>query len=55
MNLEEVIKSLVNVTLTEDKVRDIVGAPSIEESETCECGKKLDQCKNSYEHMTHGV
>lgn len=55
MNLEEVIKSLVNVTLSEDKVRDIVGAPSIEESETCECGKKLDQCKDSYEHMTHGV
>lgn len=55
MNLEEVIKSLVEETLTEDQVRSIVGAPSIEESETCECGKKLEECKDSYEHMTHGV
>jgi hypothetical protein len=55
MNLEEVIKSLVEETLTEDQVRSIVGAPSVEESELCACGKKLDNCEESYEHMTHGV
>ena len=55
MNLEQVIASLVGVTLAEDQVRSIVGAPSIEESETCACGDKLKECKDSYEHMTHGV
>ena len=55
MNLEQVIASLVGVTLSEDHVRSIVGAPSIEESETCLCGDKLEECKDSYEHMTHGV
>ena len=54
-NLEEVIANLVKETLTESQVRDIVGAPSIEESETCTCGDKLEECKDSYEHMTHGV
>ena len=54
-NLEEVIAKLVGVTLSEDHVRSIVGAPSIEESETCACGDKLEECKDSYEHMTHGV
>ena len=55
MNLEQVIASLVGVTLAEDQVRSIVGAPSIEESETCSCGDKLEECKDSYDHMTHGV
>lgn len=54
-NLEEVIAKLVGVTLSEDQVRSIVGAPSIEESETCACGDKLEECKDSYDHMTHGV
>jgi hypothetical protein len=43
------------VTLSEDHVRSIVGAPSIEESETCSCGDKLEECKDSYVHMTSGV
>lgn len=54
-NLEEVIANLVKETLNESQVRDIVGAPSIEESESCACGDKLEECKDSYEHMTHGV
>ena len=44
-NLEEVIANLVGVTLSEDHVRSIVGAPSIEESQTCACGDKLEECK----------
>ena len=55
MNLEQVIASLVGVTLAEDQVRSIVGAPSIEESETCSCGDRLEECKDSYVHMTSGV
>ena len=55
MDLEEIIKNLVAETLTEERVRDIVGAPTLEESITCVCGDQLDECKDSYEHMTHGV
>ena len=55
MDLEEIIKNLVAETLTEERVRDIVGAPTLEESITCVCGDRLDECKDSYEHMTHGV
>ena len=55
MNLEEIIKNLVAETLTEERVRDIVGAPTLEESITCVCGDRLNECKDSYEHMTHGV
>lgn len=40
--------------LTEDQVRSLVGAPSVLESETCECGKSLNNCPEAYEHMTHG-
>jgi hypothetical protein len=54
-NLEQVIAELVNETLSEDQVRSIVGAPSIEEDKLCSCGKELDTCNESYEHMTHGV
>lgn len=54
-NLEQVIAELVNETLSEDQVRSIVGAPSIEEDKLCSCGKELDACNESYEHMTHGV
>ena len=55
MNLEEIIKNLVEETLNEDTVRNIVGAPTLEESITCVCGEKLNECKDSYEHMTSGV
>jgi hypothetical protein len=55
MNLEQIIKSLIKETLTEEQVRDIVGAPSLEESITCVCGNRLNECKESYQHMTHGV
>ena len=27
----------------------------IEDDGTCICGKKLDKCKDAYEHMTGGV
>ena len=55
MSLEDIIKNLVKETLTEDVVRNIVGAPTLEESITCVCGEKLDECKDSYDHMTSGV
>ena len=55
INLEEVIKNLVKETLTEDQVRDIVGAPTLEESIMCACGDKLKECEDSYVHMTSGV
>lgn len=55
MNLEQIIKSLIKETLTEEQVRDIVGAPTLEESITCVCGDRLDECEDSYDHMTHGV
>jgi len=41
--------------LSEGQIRSLMGAPTIEESETCMCGLKLDKCPDSYGHMTHGV
>jgi hypothetical protein len=41
--------------LSEAEVRDIVGAPTLEEEEHCVCGERLEECKDSYSHMTHGV
>ena len=40
---------------TEAQIRDMVGAPTIEEEETCICGDPLETCPDSYEHMTHGA
>ena len=40
---------------TEAQIRAIVGAPSLEENELCCCGDKIDDCADSYSHMTHGV
>ena len=40
---------------TEAQIRSMVGAPSIEEDELCICGDKLNECDDSYGHMTHGV
>jgi len=40
---------------TEAQIRDMVGAPSREEDELCACGDKVNECSESYEHMTHGV
>ena len=40
---------------TEAQIRSMVGAPSIEEEELCLCGDKLNECDDSYGHMTHGV
>lgn len=40
--------------LTEDQVRDIVGAPSVAEDAMCMCGILINDCNDSYEHMTHG-
>lgn len=42
---------------TEDQIRDMVGAPTREESEHCICGKSLEYVQmNSecYSHMTKG-
>ncbi len=39
----------------EAEVRDLVGAPTKEEEETCACGAPLEGCPDTYEHMTHGV
>jgi len=40
---------------TESQIRDMVGSPSLQENELCCCGDKIDDCANSYDHMTHGV
>ena len=39
---------------TEAQIRDMVGAPTIEEDELCICGEPLETCKEAYEHMTMG-
>ena len=39
---------------TEAQIRDMVGAPSIEEENTCLCGEPLDECSEAYVHMTSG-
>jgi len=40
--------------LSEAQIRSLMGAPSQEESETCLCGEPLDDCPDSYEHVTSG-
>ena len=39
---------------SEAEIRDLVGAPTVLESEYCVCGELLNICKHAYEHMTHG-
>jgi len=53
--IAELNKLSIYKPLTEDQVRNIVGAPTREEEEYCMCGKKLENCNEGYEHMTHGV
>ena len=40
---------------TEAEIRAAVGAPSIEEENTCTCGELLSECEDAYTHITHGV
>ena len=40
--------------LTEDQIRDMVGAPTLEEEEYCICGDKIEDCPDGYVHMTSG-
>ena len=40
---------------TESQIRDMVGAPSIEEDQLCGCGDDINICPDAYEHMTCGV
>jgi hypothetical protein len=40
---------------TESQIRDMVGAPSIEEDQLCGCGDNINICPDAYEHMTCGV
>ncbi len=39
---------------TEAEIRDMVGAPSIDEDDICGCGEKLEECPEAYSHMTMG-
>ena len=40
---------------TEDQIRSMVGAPTVEESTTCICGKSLDEFDpDCYTHMAKG-
>lgn len=39
---------------TEAQIRDLVGAPSIEEEDECLCGKKINECDEAYVHITSG-
>jgi len=55
MTIEEAIElSNQGRRFTEAEVRSIVGAPSREEEETCMCGERIDDCPDSYSHMTQG-
>lgn len=39
----------------EDQIRALVGAPTVEESTTCICGRSLDEYNpECYEHMAKG-
>lgn len=53
--MAELSKLTIRKPLSEAEVRDIVGAPTKEEEEHCICGERLEDCKDGYEHMTHGV
>ena len=49
------MKLLAEQSFSEEQVRSIVGAPSIEESEHCICGERLDSSHMAcYEHMSSG-
>lgn len=50
----EQIEARQGFKCTEDQIRSIVGAPSIAEDEMCMCGILVNDCPDSYEHMTHG-
>jgi hypothetical protein len=40
---------------TEDQIRALVGAPSVQESKTCVCGRSLDEFNSEcYAHMAKG-
>lgn len=39
---------------TEAQIRDLVGAPSIEEEDECLCGNKIKDCDEAYVHITSG-
>jgi hypothetical protein len=53
--MAELNKLSIYKPLTEDQVRSIVGAPSLDEEQYCTCGKLHEDCPDNYEHMTHGV
>ena len=54
-NKDTLIKDIVELTLSEDYVRALVGAPTKKEEELCICGEELESCPESYVHMTSGV
>ncbi len=54
MNLDLEIKNIGSI-ISEDQVRDLVGAPTVEESRMCICGAQLDKCGDAYDHMSNGV
>ena len=39
----------------EAQIRSMVGAPRIEEENTCTCGANINECDDTYSHMTQGV
>jgi hypothetical protein len=39
----------------EAQIRSMVGTPSIEEENTCTCGVNINECDDTYSHMTQGV
>lgn len=40
--------------LSEAQWRSLMGAPSIEEENTCLCGEPVDECPDAYVHVTSG-
>ena len=41
--------------LDEALVRDMVGAPDIEDEKFCTCGELLETCDDAYSHMSKGA
>ena len=55
MDVMKELNSLsIRKPLPEAIVRDIVGAPTVEEEEHCVCGKRIEECDDAYDHMTNG-
>jgi len=52
--LAELDKLTIRKPLPEVQICDMVEAPTREEDEYCICGERIEDCKDAYDHMSHG-